>query len=140
MKLREILVSKGSRVYSISPTETLANVIQSLVQHNCGALLVLDGEQVIGIISERDIIKACAELDDPLGAPVSACMHTEPITGSPEDDLEEVMGTMTNRRIRHIPIFEGSTLCGMISIGDVVKAYHDELNDENRLLKQYIQG
>lgn len=140
MKLRDILHTKGGDVHSISPTDTLGQAVDKLVSNNCGALVVLDGDRMAGIITERDILKACAELKSPLEATVSDRMSTELVTAGPDNDVEHVMGLMTNHRIRHLPILDAGTLVGVISIGDVVKAQHDELSYENRFLKQYIQG
>lgn len=140
MKLRQILDSKGSEVYSASPAETLADVVSKLVAYNCGALVVLEGQKMVGIISERDILRACAELDEPLHATVGSRMSSEVKTGTPEDDVEYVMGVLTRHRIRHLPILDADKLAGVISIGDVVKTQYEELSNENRLLKQYIQG
>ena len=140
MKLREILLSKGQHVYSASPTDSLAEVVNALVDHNCGALVVLEEERMVGIISERDVLRACAELAHPMEELVSARMTRELVTGTPEDNVEDVMGLLTNHRIRHLPIKDGDKLVGVISIGDIVKAQYQELSNENRLLKQYIQG
>lgn len=140
MKLREILRNKGKEVHSASPTDTLGDVVSKLVRNNCGALVVLDEERMVGIISERDVLRACAELKQPLDAVVSARMTTSLVTGTPEDDVEHVMGLLTNHRIRHLPVVDADELVGVISIGDIVKAQHDELSYENRFLKQYIQG
>lgn len=141
MKLQDILSSKGQAIYSISPTNTLGEVVDKLVQHNCGALLVLEGEDLVGIISERDVLRACADLNHPLAVTVEERMTKDLITGAPDDDLEHVMGLLTQHRIRHLPVIDATKrLVGVISIGDVVKSQHEELSDENRLLKQYIQG
>ena len=140
MKLRDILYDKGKQVHSTSPGETLGDVAGKLVQHNCGALVVLEDGRMIGIISERDVLKACAELDEPLDAAVGDRMTRELITGTPEDEVEHVMGLLTRHRIRHLPVLEGDELAGVISIGDIVKAQYDDLSNENRFLKQYIQG
>lgn len=140
MKLRTILHDKGSEVHSISPTDTLDRVVERLVGHNCGALIVMEGERMVGIITERDVLRACAELKSPLEAAVGDRMTTDIVTATPDNDVEHVMGLMTNHRIRHLPIVDEGRLVGMISIGDVVKSQHDELSNENRYLKQYIQG
>lgn len=140
MKLHDILHNKGQEVHSTSPTDTLGHVVEKLVGNNCGALVVLEDDRMVGIITERDVLRACAELKKPLDAVVGGRMSTELITAGPDDDVEHVMGLMTNHRVRHLPIVDGDRLVGVISIGDVVKAQHDELSYENRFLKQYIQG
>lgn len=140
MKLRDILHDKGQQVHSISPTDTLAAVVDKLVGNNCGALVVLDADRIVGIVSERDVLRACAELKQPLDAAVRDRMSTDLVTASPDDDVEHVMGLLTNHRIRHLPVMDAEQLVGVVSIGDIVKSQHDELSNENRLLKQYIQG
>jgi len=140
MKLRDILHGKGPEVHSISPDETLAGAVAVLVGKNCGALVVMDAGRMVGIISERDVLKACAELRSPLEAGVGERMTRDLITADPEDDVEDVMGLMTYYRIRHLPVLAEGDLAGVVSIGDIVKAQHEELSTENRFLKQYIQG
>lgn len=140
MKLRDILKGKGKQVHSISPDRTLDDVVAKLVQNNCGALVVLDAEHMVGIISERDVLKACAELRQPMEAAVNTRMTRELITATPDDKVEYVMGLLTHHRIRHLPVLEGGALAGVISIGDIVKAQYEELSNENLFLKQYIQG
>lgn len=140
MKLRTILRDKGESVHSISPADNLGRVVDVLVAKNCGALIVLDDGRLAGIISERDVLRACAESKNPMETMVADRMTTEMVTATPDDDVEHVMGLMTNHRIRHLPILEGNNLAGVISIGDIVKSQHDELSKENQFLKQYIQG
>lgn len=139
MKTYEILQNKGDEVHWITPQSTLADVVQTLVDNNCGSLLVMDGTKLTGIITERDILKACAEEDRPLSEiMVYERMTANVMTASPEEDVNTVMGTLTTNRIRHLPIVDQQQLVGVISIGDVVKAQHDRLSMENHFLKQYI--
>jgi len=141
MKTYEILQSKGSEVYSIEPDRTLGDVVSRLVEHNCGSLVVKDGENLVGIITERDILRTCAS--DPRNLSeiaVAERMSRKLTTGSPEDEVGTIMGLLTEKRIRHLPILEDGQLIGMISIGDVVKAQHNQLSMENEYLKTYIQS
>jgi CBS domain-containing protein len=139
--LTQILNSKGRQVFSIGPDKSLQDVVDALVEHNCGSLIVFDNDRMVGIITERDILRACAELSEPLSSvPVSVRMTRNVVTCSPDCDMETITGMMTEHRVRHMPIMEGSRLVGMISIGDVVKAQHDELSLENHYLKNYIQS
>ncbi len=139
MKVNTILKSKGNEIHSIAPHATLAEVVQKLVEKNCGSLLVMDGGQLTGIITERDILRTCAEESRPLGEiRVFERMTTELTTASSGAGLNSVMGTLTDNRIRHLPIVDGPQLVGVISIGDVVKAQCDQLSLENHYLKQYI--
>ncbi|HEV3340738.1 MAG TPA: CBS domain-containing protein [Pirellulales bacterium] len=148
MNLQEILRRKGSQVHSISPDATLDDVVQKLVDCNCGSLVVSeqpsDGRgrsRLIGIVTERDILRACASRRGSLDQiKVRDAMSQDLITGSPNDSIEDTMGLMTERRIRHLPILVDDQLAGLISIGDVVKAHHDEVAMENHYLKSYIQS
>ena len=142
MKLYEILAAKGSAVFTIHPQATLADMVDKLVEQNCGSLVVVDeSEKMIGIITERDILKSYARTRQALSdLKVADFMTTHVFTGTPEDDVSSTMGLMTKERVRHLPILEEGRLAGMISIGDVVKAQHAELSVENHFMKSYIQG
>jgi len=141
MRLREILESKGSQVLTIEPTASLADVVRKLVENRCGSLVVCDGEAMVGIISERDILIAVAELSEPLDAVmVRGRMTTDVVTGVPEDTVSDIMGLMSQKRIRHLPILENGKLAGLISIGDVVKSQYHQVTVENHYLKNYIQS
>jgi CBS domain-containing protein len=138
--MHEILSEKGQAVHSISPEATLSDVVDKLVARNCGSLVVLEGDCLKGIITERDILRTCAADHRPLSTiHVRECMTTELITGTPEDEVNTVMGMMTDNHVRHLPILENEKLVGIISIGDVVKAQFDKLSMENHYLKRYIQ-
>ena len=141
MQLREILKSKGSNVLTIEPTASLADVVQKLVENRCGSLVVCEGETMVGIISERDILIAVAEVSEPLNAiMVRGRMTSDVIAGSPSDTVSDIMGLMSQKRIRHLPILEDNKLAGVISIGDIVKAQYHQLTMENHYLKNYIQS
>ncbi len=144
MTLREILRVKGTKVHSIHPTASLDEVVQKLVRHNIGSLVVCeddDPREMVGIITERDILRACAANNttfDQLHA--GDCMSTKLVTGALSDSVEDIMGMMTEHRVRHLPVMQDGSMVGIISIGDVVKAQHDELTMENHYLKNYIHG
>ncbi|MBM4094992.1 MAG: CBS domain-containing protein [Planctomycetes bacterium] len=141
MNLNTILREKGSVVFTTSPENTLADVVASLVEHNCGSLVVCDEGQVVGIITERDILRACAASDLPLAtARVDDIMTRHVFTGTIDDKISDVMRLMTDKRIRHLPVLEDGALVGMISIGDVVRASHDLLVMENHYLKHYLHS
>ena len=143
MTLRDILAAKGSSVYSIGPNATLDDVVQSLVEHKCGSLMVCDDEnclQILGIITERDILRVCATRLPLTEQKVSDAMTRHMVVGSPDDSIEDTMGLMTDRRVRHLPIVENGKLCGMVSIGDIVKTQHDSLSLENHYLKTYLHN
>lgn len=148
MKLMDILRTKGSNVYCIEPRASLADVVRKLVDYKIGSLVVresmgLRAGRVVGIVTERDILKACA--DEQHGGDlrhryVDEVMTRDVVTGSPLDSIDETMGLMTEQRIRHLPVMDGDELKGMISIGDVVKAHHHLAVVENHYLKSYIQS
>jgi CBS domain-containing protein len=144
MKLADILAHKGYKVHSIRPSATLAEVVQVLVRHNIGSLMVCEEEdckRMLGIITERDILRACAARRGPLESMrVAEVMTTNVVTGSPCDSVEDTMGLMTEHRIRHLPVLESDELVGIVSIGDIVKAQHDALTMENHYLKSYLHG
>jgi CBS domain-containing protein len=139
MKVRDVLKAKGAQVYSIRPDQTLHDALATLVQHHVGALLVLEGGEPVGIISERDVLRECLQRADRLGAvPVREAMTRNLIVSVPDDDLGYIMGVMTQNRIRHLPVMDGPKVAGIISIGDAVKACLEESEYENRYLKEYI--
>lgn len=140
MKLREILKYKGHHVHTIAPKASLKEVIDALTQNNCGSLVVIEQGRMCGIITERDILRAASQGTDLRHATVEQQMSSNLLTGKPSDEIGSVMGLMTEKRIRHLPILEDDELVGIISIGDVVKAQHDELTMENHYLKNYIQS
>ncbi len=151
MRVRDVLRQKGSDVVTIEPDRTLHVAICRLNEYKIGALIVTGGGgEVAGIITERDILRMCGErcvrLDEPdldlTGCPalVGDNMSRELVIGLPDDELDYVMGVMTQNRVRHLPIMDDGELVGIISIGDVVRAHRQEAEYENRMLKDYIHG
>lgn len=148
MMLQEILRRKGSKVHAIGPDATLDLVVHKLIDNNCGSLVVCERPDdcespgvLLGIITERDILRACASRRGSLDQlRVAETMSRELVTASPTDSIDDIMGLMTERRIRHLPIMVDGKLAGIISIGDVVKAHHDEVALENHYLKSYINS
>lgn len=138
MVIRDILQTKGDTVYRIEPQASLRQAAQEMMDHGCGSLVVCSGDGVVGIITERDLLRACAAGDSLDDVAVEQRMTRDVVAGSPDDDVQGVMGVLTNRRIRHLPIVRDGKLAGMISIGDVVKAQYSELAFENHVLKSYI--
>lgn len=141
-KVADILRQKSGHVVTIEPDLTVHDAIRKLVEHNIGSLVVTDENGgVVGIITERDILRECARKAETIGqARIRDVMTQDVIIGVPDDTLDYVMGIMTNNRIRHLPILEGQELTGMISIGDVVRSHLRETEFENRMLKDYIHG
>ncbi|MBI3634834.1 MAG: CBS domain-containing protein [Candidatus Rokubacteria bacterium] len=139
MNIAAILATKGSRVVTVQPEHTIRQALRLLADHNIGALVVVDGQDApVGILSERDIVRAAARDEDLFGELVSALMTRDLVIGTPQDDLAAVGRTMTERRIRHVPIVEGGRLVGMISIGDVMKAQRDQYQGEVDTLQAQI--
>jgi len=141
MNVGDVLHTKGSDVVTIDRSQTVLDAVQVLVERNIGSLVVVEGQQPTGIITERDILRVTARAPGELGAlAVSEVMTQEVITSGPSDDLSAVMDVMTENKVRHLPITDGDRLVGIISIGDVVNACRVSAEEENSHLRQYIQG
>lgn len=143
MLLRGILEQKGKEVHTISANASADDAVTELVRFNIGSLLIREtpGGPILGIITERDILRAQAAHGAPLEQlRVAACMSRELITAQPDDDIMVAMRLMTTHRVRHLPVVHGEELYGVVSIGDIVKAHHDELEMENYHMRSYIQG
>jgi CBS domain-containing protein len=140
MKVRDILQVKGSQVYSIGPDQTVLDAVAVLMEHRIGALLVRDGAgAVVGVISERDVLRECLHRSTALGdIAVRDAMTADLVVCLPDDDIDYAMGMVTKNRVRHLPVMDGDRVAGMISIGDLVKASLDEVQYENRYLRDYI--
>ena len=131
MNVKSILAIKGRDVITIQPTQTIKEAIELLDEHNIGALVVLDQTgAVVGILSERDIIRRAVQSADIFSLPVSQVMTHDVISGIPQDDLHAVTHLMTEKRIRHLPIMQAGQLIGIVSIGDVVKMQRDQYKGE----------
>jgi CBS domain-containing protein len=142
MNVETILRNKGRRVATIRVDATVADAVSSLNSYGIGALVVSDdGNSVNGIISERDIVAALAEDGAALLARRVGEVMTHPVvTCEPNETVAELMAEMTNRRIRHFPVVEDGRLCGIVSIGDVVKSRLDEIEYEASSLRSFIAG
>ncbi len=142
MKVQAMLSAKGHEVATTLPETVISTVIRKLKLEGVGALVVSeDGDHVVGIISERDVVRGLAEHGaELLDMRVADLMTKNVKTCSPEDDLKHVMTEMTRSRIRHLPVTEDGRLCGIVSIGDVVKTRLDELETETSALRDYIVG
>ena len=152
MRISDILQQKGGTVVTIEGHTTVHEAIRTLNEHRIGALIVTgENGKLSGIITERDVLRICAEgcahlleasqpEERSCPATVRDVMTKDLIVGVLEDDLPYVMGIMTKNRIRHLPVLDEGKLVGIISIGDVVNALVDEREFENRLLTDYIHG
>jgi CBS domain-containing protein len=140
MQVAAILANKGRSVVTTKTGTSIPEIAQVLKSRKIGAAVVLDeGDAVIGIISERDLVHGLARHGARmLDMHVGELMTRDVVTCAADLDIDEIMKEMTNSRIRHIPVVEGGRLAGIISIGDVVKHRLDELEDEASQLKRYI--
>jgi CBS domain-containing protein len=140
MQLSSILLSKGNFVATISPDASVADLVTELAKHQIGAMIVsVDGEFIIGIVSERDIVRALADGPSILEQPVAAIMTSTVHVAPPEAHIDELTEMMTERRIRHVPITdETGRILGIVSIGDIVKTRLGELETERTALLEYI--
>jgi len=140
MTVRKILSLKGSDVVTIAPEKRLLDAIALLTKHRIGALVVTANDrQVVGILSERDIVRLLSNTDNNrFENAVSSAMTKEVKTCRPDDTIQHVMQVMTAGRFRHMPVVDGGKLSGVISIGDVVKLRLEEMERESEHLKQYI--
>lgn len=141
MNVIQILNDKGREVSAIAPDTSVAEVAKLLSEGRIGAMLVLDGSRLAGIVSERDIIrgiatKGAACLDDA----VSSIMTSDVVTCHESDTVHEIMSVMTTSRIRHLPVVEASRVVGIVSIGDIVKNHIAEVEMEASALKSYVAG
>lgn len=140
MKIGQLLQDKNHDLFKIKPDDCIADAATALTFNKIGALLVEDEfGNIVGILSERDIVSGMgphgADLHD---VAVSELMTAELIRCSPDDDVNDAMAMMTDRRIRHLPVFEGDNLAGFISIGDLVKFRMMEVQAEAEAMRQYI--
>jgi CBS domain-containing protein len=128
MNIANVLAQKGVKVVTIPPQHTIRQALALLAEHNIGALVVVDeGQRPVGILSERDVVRAASRAEQQVFTrTVAELMTRNVIVGVPEDDLKSVGYTMTERRIRHLPVVEKGRLVGIVSIGDIVKAQRDQ--------------
>ncbi|WP_306367343.1 CBS domain-containing protein [Nocardiopsis sp. CC223A] len=141
MLIAAILRTKGPDVVRVPPDATVALLLTELARHNIGAVVVADGDRLLGIASERDVVRGLERHGaDLLAAPVSSIMTADVVTCTPRDTVEEIGETMTHRRFRHVPVVEDGRLAGIVSIGDVVKSRVRGLEYDRAQLEAYIHG
>jgi CBS domain-containing protein len=145
MNISDILRWKASTntadIFTIAPTDPVTRLLESLAEHNVGALIVLDGGEVVGVVSERDIVRrigadGAAVLDQTVGA----IMTSSVVTCASGDSIDSIAETMTARRVRHMPVLDGGRLVGVVSIGDVVSHRMRQLEQDRGQLEHYISG
>ncbi|MBC6983716.1 CBS domain-containing protein [Caulobacter sp. 17J80-11] len=139
MLVTEILKAKGDEVFTCAPDISLQEAARELQARKVGALLVLEKDRVVGIFSERDVVRAVADDGAPaLERPVRTYMTKKVLVALPTETVDELMGRMTDRRVRHLPVMREEKLCGIVSIGDLVKSRIAETVLEAETLKHYI--
>lgn len=139
MTVGRILAAKGRDVVTIPPHRTLTDAVQLLAEKRIGAIVVAGSDgRVLGILSERDIVKALAAGSHVMGDPVSRYMTAKVVTCGPDSLIVDIMEEMTSGRFRHVPVIDGGRLAGIISIGDVVKHRLAEFEHETEALREYI--
>jgi CBS domain-containing protein len=142
MKVSNLLATKGREVSTISQERSVTDAIALLKERGIGALVVT-GQQapLVGILSERDVVRALAVSGEKaLKLKVSQLMSQDVVTCNESTELNELMTTMTDRRIRHVPVVDDGHLVGLVSIGDIVKARLDELEQDKKDLLDYVSG
>jgi CBS domain-containing protein len=142
MRVRDVLKTKGDRVITIGPEATAPEAVARMVENNIGSLPILEDDgSLVGVISERDLMR---ELHDRGGefprAPIRAVMTMNPITCDIDDEVDAVMGLMTERRIAKVPVIDRGRLVGIVSVGDVVKLLYERTQAENLHLMDYLYG
>lgn len=142
MTVKTILTHKGSEVLTIEPTATLKAAIEMLAAHRIGALVVLGPDQrIIGIVSERDVVRALAEQGAAaLSEPLAKVMTRKVVTCGQAETIASIMERMTSGKFRHVPVVEQDRMMGIVSIGDVVKHRLTEMERESAALRDYIQS
>jgi len=140
-RVRELLAQKGSAIWSIGPDRMVYRALELMNEKEIGALLVIDGEQVVGIISERDYArKVILQGKSSKETSIREVMTSNLYAVTPDTSIEECMALMTERRIRHLPVFDKGKLAGIISIGDVLKAIIAQQGTVIQNLQDYIMG
>jgi len=141
LEVRQLLADKGHRVFAIAPDEPVLAAVRLMADHYIGALLVMRGDELVGIVSERDyarkiILQNRASAD----TPVREIMSSPVVTVRPDDTTDTCMRICTERRVRHLPVVEGGKVVGVLSIGDLVKSVISEQSQQIEHLQRYIAG
>jgi CBS domain-containing protein len=139
MKISDILARKGGQVLTIHPDQPIKDALAVLIAHNIGGLVVVDeAGKIAGIITERDILRFVATETPDFSLPIHHIMTKNVIIAAPQDDLQSVVHTMTEKRFRHLPVIEKGKLMGIVTIGDVVKAQRDSYQGQVYTLQTMI--
>ena len=137
--VRQLLEAKAPEVYSITPDAPVLDAVRLMAEKHIGALLVMEGERLSGILSERDYArKVVLQGRSSRDTPVRAIMTSDVVTVGPNDTSDRCMQVVTDRRVRHVPVLEGDRVIGVVSIGDLVKAVIEDQQLELDQLQRYI--
>jgi CBS domain-containing protein len=142
MRVHDVLTSKGStEVFTISPGATVRELLDVLAELNVGALVVSDDHSaMLGIVSERDIVRKLRDVQDARSVTVADIMTTDVQVCASEDSFKDLMAVMTEHRVRHVPVIDDGRLVGVLSIGDAVKHRMEQLEFERDQLSSYVAG
>lgn len=142
MRVHDVLTSKGSgEVFTIAPDATIRELLDVLADLNVGALVVSDdGRSMLGIVSERDIVRKLRDAENARDMAVADIMTTDVRVCAPDDSFGELMAVMTEHRVRHVPVLDEGRLVGVLSIGDAVKHRMEQLEFERDQLTSYVAG
>jgi CBS domain-containing protein len=139
--VRHLLDRKGRALFAIAPEDPVLEAIRMMADHHVGALLVMRGSELLGILSERDYARKVVLLGrSSADTPVSTIMSSPVLTVSPDNSVQDCMRLMTERRIRHLPVLDAGRVAGMVSIGDLVKAVIEEQQQTIEQLESYIHS
>ena len=139
--VRQLIQAKGSDVWTVAPEASVREVLQTMIEKNVGALPVADGDNLVGIISERDYARKVVLAEEmSLDSPVGDIMTTMVCFVEPEQTLDDCMALMTDKRVRHLPVLSNGKLIGIVSIGDVVKEIISKQEFMIEQLEHYIAG
>ena len=141
LEVKHLLADKGDRVFAIGPDEPVLAAVRLMADHYIGALLVMEEDRLVGIVSERDYArKIILQNRSSAETPVREIMSTPVVTVQPADTTDACMRICTERRVRHLPVVEGGRVVGVVSIGDLVKAVISEQSQQIEHLQRYIAG
>jgi len=139
VRIADVLKNKGAGVLTIAPDTLISDLIGGLITRNVGAMVVVGPDGLVGIVSERDVVRMLHQHGAAaLGRQVADIMTSQVITCSPEDSVDSLSGLMTTNRVRHVPVIDKGHLAGIVSIGDVVKTRMEQLQAEREQLEAYI--
>jgi CBS domain-containing protein len=141
VQVKHLLADKGSAVHTIGPDEPVIEAIRRMAEHGIGALVVVRGDEIAGIVTERDYARKIAILGrSSADTPVADVMTAAVVAVAPTDSVETCMHLCTDSRVRHLPVVDAGRLAGIVSIGDLVKAIIDEQSAQIEHLQRYIAG